>query len=219
VLARGATELVRILLPTTVSVTLGLLMFLAIDTLGRAGASIWRIVAAAPLMLLAASIGALLVTVALKWLLMGRYHPGEYPLWSPFIWRDELINTSEEQLAGPMAAEHRARHPPDPGIPPHTRRQNRTRRTVRMPQRHRVRPGHHRRRMRDQPRRARRNAPLPRPPMRTGPATLNPGSTLGPGTAMLPDTTLGAHCSVGARSIVMRGEHLPAHTRWHGAPS
>jgi serine acetyltransferase len=54
--------------------------------------------------------------------------------------------------------------------------------------------------------------------MRTGPATLNPGSTLGPGTAMLPDTTLGAHCSVGARSIVMRSEHLPAHTRWHGAP-
>jgi non-ribosomal peptide synthetase-like protein len=54
--------------------------------------------------------------------------------------------------------------------------------------------------------------------MRTGPAILGPGSTLGPGSAVLPDTTLGEHCSVGARSFVMRGEKLPARTRWHGAP-
>jgi hypothetical protein len=35
---------------------------------------------------------------------------------------------------------------------------------------------------------------------------------------MLPDTTIGAGCTVGGRSIVMRGESLPAHSRWHGAP-
>ena len=54
--------------------------------------------------------------------------------------------------------------------------------------------------------------------MRIGPAKLGPGATLGPAAAMLPDTTIGAHCSVGARSVVMRGEELPAQTRWHGAP-
>jgi carbonic anhydrase/acetyltransferase-like protein (isoleucine patch superfamily) len=44
------------------------------------------------------------------------------------------------------------------------------------------------------------------------------GSTLGPISAMLPDTALGAGCSVGARSVVMRGEELPPGTRRHGAP-
>jgi acetyltransferase-like isoleucine patch superfamily enzyme len=54
--------------------------------------------------------------------------------------------------------------------------------------------------------------------MRIGPAKLGAGATLGPAAAMLPDTTIGADCSVGARSVVMRGERLPARTRWHGAP-
>jgi len=54
--------------------------------------------------------------------------------------------------------------------------------------------------------------------MRTGRATMAPGSTLGPNSAVLPDTTLGHSCRVGARSFVMRGERLPDHTRWHGAP-
>ena len=54
--------------------------------------------------------------------------------------------------------------------------------------------------------------------MRIGPAKLGAGATLGPAAAMLPDTTIGADCSVGARSVVMRGEQLPAQTRWHGAP-
>jgi len=51
-----------------------------------------------------------------------------------------------------------------------------------------------------------------------GPAVLGNASTLGPNSAVLPDTILGNGCSVGARSIVLRGEKLPGHTRWHGAP-
>ncbi len=35
---------------------------------------------------------------------------------------------------------------------------------------------------------------------------------------MLPDTAIGAGCSVGGRSVVMRGEQLPPGTSWHGAP-
>ena len=54
--------------------------------------------------------------------------------------------------------------------------------------------------------------------MRIGPATLASGATLRPAAAMLPDTTIGTSCSVGGRSVVMRGERLPAYTRWHGAP-
>jgi acetyltransferase-like isoleucine patch superfamily enzyme len=54
--------------------------------------------------------------------------------------------------------------------------------------------------------------------MRIGPATVGAGATLGPSSAVLPDTTIGDGCSVGGRSIVMRGERLPARTSWHGAP-
>jgi carbonic anhydrase/acetyltransferase-like protein (isoleucine patch superfamily) len=41
---------------------------------------------------------------------------------------------------------------------------------------------------------------------------------LGPVSAILPETKLGAGCVVGGRSVVLRGEELPAGTRWHGAP-
>jgi 4'-phosphopantetheinyl transferase superfamily len=54
--------------------------------------------------------------------------------------------------------------------------------------------------------------------MRIGPSKLGAGATLGPAAAMLPDTSIGEHCTIGARSVVMRGERLPTRTRWHGAP-
>jgi non-ribosomal peptide synthetase-like protein len=53
--------------------------------------------------------------------------------------------------------------------------------------------------------------------MRIGSVYIGPGATLGPASATLPDTKLGAHCSVGGRSVVLRGEELPAGTRWHGS--
>ena len=54
--------------------------------------------------------------------------------------------------------------------------------------------------------------------MRIAPARMDAGSTLGPSSALLPDTRLGAGACVGGRSVVMRGEELPAGTRWQGAP-
>jgi hypothetical protein len=54
--------------------------------------------------------------------------------------------------------------------------------------------------------------------LQIGPGLLGAGATLGPYSTMLPETEIGEGCSVGGRSIVMRGERLPAHTRWQGAP-
>ena len=218
VLARGAMELVRILLPSTISVMLGLLAILALDSIGRSSGSVWVTAAAAPLVLLAASVGAAAVTVLLKWVLMGRYRVGEYPLWSLFVWRDELINTCQEQLSGawllgaalgtPLMTLYLRAMGAKVGKDVWFE-------TLAVTEFDLVDLGdgcavnrgaciethlfHDRL-------------------MRTGPATLGPGSTLGPNSAVLPDTTLAARCSVGARSFVMRGERLPANTRWHGAP-
>ncbi len=54
--------------------------------------------------------------------------------------------------------------------------------------------------------------------LRIGPARLGAGSTLGPSSVVLPDTVLGAGARVGGRSVVLGGEELPPGTSWHGAP-
>jgi non-ribosomal peptide synthetase-like protein len=54
--------------------------------------------------------------------------------------------------------------------------------------------------------------------LRIGPTTICAGATLGPTSAVLPDTTLGARTCIGGHSVVLRGETLPAGTRWHGSP-
>ena len=42
---------------------------------------------------------AVLFTALVKWILVGRYHSGEKPLWCTFVWRNELINALHEHLA------------------------------------------------------------------------------------------------------------------------
>ncbi|MCW2757446.1 MAG: AMP-binding protein, partial [Nocardioidaceae bacterium] len=51
-----------------------------------------------------AGVLAALVAVAAKWLLVGRHRPGEHPLWSSFVWRNELADTFTEVLAAPWFA-------------------------------------------------------------------------------------------------------------------
>ena len=48
--------------------------------------------------------------------------------------------------------------------------------------------------------------------------TLDPGATLGPHGVILPAAALGAGSCVGPGSLVMRGEGVPAGTRWAGNP-
>jgi non-ribosomal peptide synthetase-like protein len=217
VLARGMTELVRVLLADTVSIVLGALVFTALDSIG-AGAGTLALVAAAPLVVLAAALGAVLFTIALKWLIIGRYRAGEHPLWSLFVWRDEIVNSCQEQLAGDWLM-------------------NKAQGSALMPV--------YLRAMGAQIGRdvwcetlavtefdvvkvgdgcaINRGACLETHLfhdrlMRIGPNDLGAGSTLGPHSATLPDTRLGPGCVVGGRSVVLRGEELPASTRWHGVP-
>jgi non-ribosomal peptide synthetase-like protein len=218
VLARGSIELVRILLPSTVSVLLGLLVVLTLASVGRAGGSILVMVITAPVLLLAASLAAALLTIAMKWLLIGRYGVGEYPLWSLFIWRDELINTCQEQLAGAWLLTPALG---TPLMPIYLRAMGAEVgrdvwfETLAVTEFDLVHLGD--------------GCVVNRGAcvethlfqdrlMRTGPAHMHSGSTLGPQSALLPDTSLGERCIVGARSFVMRSERLPANTRWHGAP-
>ncbi|EME78116.1 uncharacterized protein MYCFIDRAFT_87296 [Pseudocercospora fijiensis CIRAD86] len=45
---------------------------------------------------------ALTFTVALKWLLIGTYHPSEWPLWSLNVWLSEAVTSTYETIARPL---------------------------------------------------------------------------------------------------------------------
>ena len=47
---------------------------------------------------------------------------------------------------------------------------------------------------------------------------LDDGATMGPHSVVLPAASIGADATVGPASLVMRGEHVPARTRWAGNP-
>ena len=206
------------LVPGSVSLLLGLLIFDALERIGTA-AGPWAMLAAAPALLVAAGTGAAAFTVALKWAVMGRYRPGGHPLWSSFIWRDELVNTCQEQLAGAWLLMSALG---TPLLPAYLRAMGAKVgkgvwfETLAVTEFDLVSVG--------DGCAVNRSACIETHLfhdrlMRTGPATLDRRSTLGPASAVLPDTTLGAGCSVGARSVVLRGEELPAHTRWQGTPA
>jgi non-ribosomal peptide synthetase-like protein len=53
-----------------------------------------------PVLYFLTGLAAVLITILLKWLLVGRYRPSTWPLWCTFVWRSELVNSLHESLAG-----------------------------------------------------------------------------------------------------------------------
>jgi non-ribosomal peptide synthetase-like protein len=216
-LARAAMELIRILLPASMSVVLAALVIWALEAVMQTG-SLADLILAVPVLLLGAGIVAVAFTVAAKWLLMGRYRAGVHPLWSFFVWRDEILNSLQDQLAGAWLL-GLAMATPLMGVYLRAMGSKVGRDvwcdTLTITEFDMVELGdgsvvnrfacvethlfHDRL-------------------MRIGPTRLGPGSTLGPASALLPDTVLGAGVTVGGRSVVLRGEELPPGTRWHGSP-
>ena len=171
-----------------------------------------------PPALLAAGVLATACTVAVKWLLMGRYRAGEHPLWSFFVWRDEIMNSLQDQLAGTWLLGMLLG---TPALSLYLRAMGaRVGRdvwceTMTITEFDMVTLEHgcvinrfatiethlfHDRLM------------------RIGPTRLGAGCAIGPATAVLPDTIIGERTWISGRSVVLRGEHLPAGSRWQGAP-
>jgi non-ribosomal peptide synthetase-like protein len=217
VLARGVMDLLRIVLPSTAALTIGFAVLGALQAIGAAyGVLVMAL--ASPLVLLAAGVVAVALTVAVKWTVIGRYRVGEHPLWSMFVWRDELVNSAQEQLAGtwlmsfsigtPLMSAYLRLLGAKVGRDVWCETMALTEFDLvtlgdgAVVNRHACVETHlfHDRLL------------------RIGPSTFEAGATLGPNSAVLPDTHLGAGCVVGARSVVLRGEALPAGTRWVGAP-
>ncbi|WQQ26302.1 Pls/PosA family non-ribosomal peptide synthetase [Nocardioides bizhenqiangii] len=215
-IARAGFELCR-LIPCTLAIGLATaLAIVLVVVLDRANPVV-AVLVAGPVLAFGGLVAACLTVVA-KWLLVGRMRPGAHPLWSSFVWRNELADTFVEVVAAPWFAR------PVSGTPLLNAwfRAMGARigrgvwcETYWLPEADLVDLGDG--------------------------ATVNPGSvlqthlfhdrvlsmdtvalrrgaTLGPNSVILPAAMLGRHATVGPVSLVMRGESVPDKTSWIGNP-
>jgi non-ribosomal peptide synthetase-like protein len=175
-------------------------------------------VLAAPFVLLAGGIVCTAITVAMKWILIGRYTRSQHPLWSAFVWRDEMMNAAQEQLADekllrlaigtPLMSVYLRAMGSKIGRGVWCE-------TTAVTEYDMI--------TLDDGTAVNRGACLMTHLfhdrlLRIGPTHLEPGATLGPTAVVLPDTKVGTGTVIESHSVVLRGEELPAGTRWHGPP-
>lgn len=214
--ARALVEVCR-LVPVVLSfgLAVGTLLVLT-HVLGTRGPVV--AVAVAPALVLAAALVACVVATAAKWVLVGRVRAADHPLWSTFVWRNELADAFVEVLAVPWLG------PAALGSPALTwwlrslgARIGRGAwlETYWLPEADLVTVG--------------AGATVNRGcvlqthlfhdrVMSLDTVDLDAGASLGPHGVVLPAAHLQAGAGVGAGSLVLRGDVLPAGTRWAGNP-
>ncbi|MFF8194203.1 Pls/PosA family non-ribosomal peptide synthetase [Streptomyces bobili] len=209
--ARGLVELCRIV-PVFCSAGIAVLTVAALCTLGA-----WAPLLSG-LVLLGAGALAGLVSMAAKWLLVGRHHGGEHPLWSGFVWRNELADTFVEVVAVPWLAGF---VPGTPvlsawlrGLGAHIGRGVWVE-SYWLPETDLV--------TLEDAATVNRGCVLQTHLfhdriLRTDTVVLREGATLGPGGIVLPGSTVGARTTLGPASLVMAAESVPDDTRWLGNP-
>ncbi|MEP9382765.1 Pls/PosA family non-ribosomal peptide synthetase [Nocardioides sp. KR10-350] len=213
---RGLVELCR-WLPATLAYLLPALAAVLVVWLWDRTNLVVALVATGPVLAVTGAVAALL-TAAAKWLLCGRMRPGTHPLWSGFVWRNELADTFVEMVAAPWFA-HAVSGTPilnawfrlmgariGRGVWIETHWLPETD-LVDLGDGATVNQGtvvqthlfHDRMLALDVVR-------------------LRRGATLGPNSVILPAATLGRNATVGPVSLVMRGESVPDKTVWIGNP-
>ncbi|MDV8002297.1 Pls/PosA family non-ribosomal peptide synthetase [Rhodococcus sp. IEGM 1408] len=214
--ARGAWESLRL-----VPVWLSFLLLLSVLVLMQGVHLQWGFLVAAltsGLALAYAGLVALFVSVLAKWLFVGRIRAGEQPLWSSFVWRNEVADSFVELLAAPWMAR------PATGTPILNvmlrMLGSRIGRGVWcesywLPEADLISLGD--------------GATVNRGCvlqthlfhdriMQIDRVTMEKGATLGCHCVTLPASSIGDGTTVGPASLVMRGDRIPAGTRWQGNP-
>jgi len=203
--------------PVVLSVAIGLGVLAALQVLLVAWGLGWTILASGVVMLIAGGIAAGISTAA-KWALVGRISVREHPLWSSFVWRNEVADTFVEMVAAPWFAVAAAGTPalvvwlrslgtrigrgvwcesywlPEADLVSLADGATVNRGCV--VQTHLF---HDRVMVLDE-------------------VHLEAGGTLGPHSVILPAATIGEDATVGPASLVLRGEFVPAGGVWAGNP-
>ncbi|MQQ99564.1 Pls/PosA family non-ribosomal peptide synthetase [Glaciimonas soli] len=99
-LGRGLVEAFRIIAPHAIVIAVGYTVVL--DLMPLAGAGNWdEVVELLTLAGLLYGVGTFFFVAALKWLLIGRYKKHSIPMWTPFVWVSEAVTTLYEGIAVP----------------------------------------------------------------------------------------------------------------------
>ncbi|GAA4110050.1 non-ribosomal peptide synthetase [Nocardioides fonticola] len=218
--ARACWEIAR-LVPAAAAVSLpflvGLTALAAADAVGGPAGALVGLVTAAFALLVAGLVAAVLA-VAAKWALVGRHRAGSRPLWSSFVWRNELADTFVEMVAAPWFASGALGTPLlavwfralgaqiGRGV---------WCESYWLPETDLVELGD--------------GAVVNRGSvvqthlfhdrvLAMDGVRIRRGGTLGPNSVLLPSASIGRHATVGPVSLVMRGESVPDRTIWIGNP-
>jgi len=100
-LQRALIDGLRVLLPGYIVGGLAILSMLVVLTAYEEYGA-WGAYTAIPLLAWAAVSLCVLAVVVLKWLIMGEVRPVVVPLWSRYVWRNELVNGLYECLMAPL---------------------------------------------------------------------------------------------------------------------
>ena len=160
-----------------------------------------------------------LLVVALKWLLVGRYRPRAAPMWTPFVWMSEAVTNLYESLAVPNGLDF-------------------LRGTPLLPYALRLLGAHIGRgvyldttditefdcvRIGDEAELNGGCGPQTHlfedRVMKIGIVDIGSRVTIGSCSTILYDTRVGDGVRLGPLTLIAKGERLPAHTRWEGAPA
>lgn len=213
---RAAVETCR-LVPVIITFAIGVAVLATLQLLALEFGYGWAALAGGAVLLITGAVAGG-IAVAAKWTVVGRIPVGEQPLWSSFVWRNEVSDTFVETVAGPWFARAASGTPvmnlwlralgakigrgvwcetywlPEADLVTLGRASTVNRGCV--VQTHLF---HDR-------------------IMRMDTVVLDEGATLGPHCVALPAAKLGAGATVGPASLVMRGDEVPPSTRWQGNP-
>ena len=214
--ARGAVETCRVV-PMMVTFAIGVGVLAALQAVALRVGYGWAAMAGGAVLLIAGAIAGG-IAVAAKWLVVGRIRNDEHPLWSSFVWRNEVADAFVETVAAPWFARAASGTPvmnlwlralgakigrgvwcetywlPEADLV--TLGDGSTVNRGCVVQTHLF---HDR-------------------IMRMDSVVLEDGATLGPHCVALPASRIGAGATVGPASLVMRGDEVPPSTRWQGNP-
>ncbi|MGN6403353.1 Pls/PosA family non-ribosomal peptide synthetase [Sinomonas sp.] len=214
--ARALWELCRAV-PVVLTVAIAVVVLAVLDWLAAHWGYLLTALVCGAVLLAAGGLAAAMATAA-KWLLVGRIRSGEHPLWSSFVWRNEVVDAFVEMVGAPWFARAASGTPAlvwwlrslgarigrGAGCESYW-----------LPEADLVELGlgstvnrgcvvqthlfHDR-------------------IMSIDSVRLNEGATMGPHSVVLPGARLGPGATVGPASLVMRGESIPGGTYWRGNP-
>ncbi|MCZ4557398.1 amino acid adenylation domain-containing protein [Rhodococcus maanshanensis] len=215
-IARAVVETCR-LIPVMITFGIGLGVLFALQAMAGA-IGFWFAALFSGIVLLVAGAVAGTASIVAKWLVVGRIRKVEHPLWSSFVWRNEVSDAFVETVAAPWFARAATG---TAVLTVYLRGMGATIgrgvwcESYWLPEADLVTLGD--------------GATVERGCvvqthlfhdriMAMDTVTLGNGATLGPHCVALPAAGIGDGATVGPASLVMRGDTVPPNTRWQGNP-